>query len=186
MYDVWRTYGGRNVRKVVERNLDRLRRSINYLELPGDELVPRVDQATSELIERNKDTIDEFGDIWMFTYVTRGVGLEGFEHSEPTIASFCNTIPFAQAASLDFYRTGVHLTSSLMPRNPFLPVDPRVKSISRLAYLRAQMKQMRTGAGHWVILFDNEGYIAEAVAAALCIVEGDTVVHAPSPRCCRA
>ena len=179
VYDVWRTYGGRTVRGVVERNLDRLRRSLNYIELPGDEMVTQIDEATTELVARNGDVIEAVGDIWMFTFVSRGVGYEGFEHSEPTIVSLCNPIPFAQAASLDFYKTGVSLTSSLMPRNPFLPVDPRVKSMSRLAYLRAQMKQMRTGPGNWVVLFDNEGNIAEAVAASLCLVEGDTIVHAP-------
>jgi branched-subunit amino acid aminotransferase/4-amino-4-deoxychorismate lyase len=179
VFDVWRTYGGRTVRGVVERHLERLRGSINYLELPGTEIVQRVDAASSELVARNQDAIDALGDVWVFTVVTRGVGLEDLDASEPTIAIMCNPIPIAELYSLEWYETGVHLISSMMPRNPFLPVDPRVKSTSRLAYIRAQQKALRAGPGNWAVLFDNEGYITEAVAAALCIVEGGTVVHAP-------
>jgi branched-subunit amino acid aminotransferase/4-amino-4-deoxychorismate lyase len=179
VFDVWRTYGGCNVRGVVERNLARLRRSINYLELPGDELIPQIDKATSELVARNSKSIEELGDIMLYTYVSRGVDLTGFP-SGPTIATHCKAIRSIEACSLEFYKTGVHLTSSLMARNPFLPVDPRVKAASRLAYVRAQLKQMRMSPDDWVVLFDDEGYITEAVAAALCIVEGDTIVHAPN------
>jgi branched-chain amino acid aminotransferase len=179
VFDVWRTYGGRNVRGVVERNLDRLRRSINYLELPGDELIPQIDRETSELVSRNAESIEAFGDIMLYTYVSRGVELEGF-HAGPTIATHCKAIRSFEACSLEFYKTGVHLISSLMVRNPFLPVDPRVKAASRLAYVRAQLKQMRMSPDDWVVLFDDEGHITEAVAAALCIVEGDSIVHAPS------
>jgi branched-chain amino acid aminotransferase len=179
VFDVWRTYGGRTVRGVVERNLDRLRRSINYLELPGDELIPQIDAATTELVARNAEAIEELGDIMLYTYVSRGVDLEGFD-SGPTISTHCKAIRTFEACSLEYYQTGVRLTSSLMVRNPFLPVDPRVKAASRLAYVRAQLKQMRMAPDEWVVLFDNEGHILEAVAAGLCLVEGDTIVHAPS------
>jgi branched-subunit amino acid aminotransferase/4-amino-4-deoxychorismate lyase len=180
VFDCWRTYAGVNVRKIAERNLERLRQGINYLELPGDEIIKQVDDATSELVVRNREKIDAVGDVWVFTVVSRGIGSEGYDTGGHSIVSMCNPIPFARAASLDWYETGVHLISSMMVRNPFLPVDPRVKSISRLAYVRGQLKAVRAGAGNWVVLFDNEGYITEAVAAALCIVEGDTIVHAPS------
>jgi branched-subunit amino acid aminotransferase/4-amino-4-deoxychorismate lyase len=179
VYDVWRTYGGRTVRAIAERHLTRLRHSINYLELPGSDIVAQVDAITSEIVERNRDAIDSIGDVWVFTFVTRGVGIEGLEVSEPTIVVMCNPIPVAQQCPLEWYETGVHLISSLVPRNPFLPVDPRVKSISRLAYVRAQQKMARSEPGNWAVIFDNEGYITEAVAAALCIVEGETIVHAP-------
>jgi branched-subunit amino acid aminotransferase/4-amino-4-deoxychorismate lyase len=180
VYDVWRTYGGRSVRGVVERNLERLRRSINYIELPGDKLIPEIDKATSELVVRNAKSIEAHGDIMLYTYVTRGPALEGYQRPGPTIVTYCKQIRSFEACALKYYTAGISLASSLMPRNPFLPVDPRVKSASRLAYVRAQLKQMRMTPKDWVVLFDNEGHIVEAVAAGLCIVERDTVVHAPS------
>jgi branched-subunit amino acid aminotransferase/4-amino-4-deoxychorismate lyase len=179
VFDVWRTYGGCNVRGVVERNLDRLRRSINYIELPGDELIPQIDAATSELVARNAESIEAVGDVMLYTYVSRGVDLDGFD-AGPTVATHCRPIRSFESCSLEFYKTGVHLISSLMVRNPFLPVDPRVKAASRLAYVRAALKQARMSPDDWVVLFDNEGHITEAVAAGLCVVEGDTIVHAPS------
>jgi branched-subunit amino acid aminotransferase/4-amino-4-deoxychorismate lyase len=179
VFDVWRTYGGKTVRGIVERNLERLRKGMNYIELPGDELIKRVDEVTTELTARNSEAIHAAGDVWIFTYVTRGAGIEGFQSSEPTIACFCTVIPFDEACPLEWYESGVRLTSSMQVRNPFTPVDPRVKSTSRLAYVRAQLKAARVGAGTWVTLFDDDGYITEAVAAALCLVEGDTIVQAP-------
>lgn len=179
VFDSWRTYGGRTVPSSVALNLERLRRSINYIELPGDEIVHTVQAAADELVVRNRGEIDEKGDVWVMPIVTGGVGLEIHGQSQPTIAITCTPIPFATRMRLEFYETGVSLCASLVARNPFLPVDPRVKSISRLAYARAQKKMMRVPPGSWTVLFDNEGHVVEAVAAALCIVENDAIVHTP-------
>jgi branched-subunit amino acid aminotransferase/4-amino-4-deoxychorismate lyase len=182
VFDAWRTYGGRMVRGVSERNLERLRKSINYLELPGSELIPEIDKATTELVARNAETIEEVGDIMLYTYVSRGTDLSGYQRPGPTIVTYCREIRAFEACALEYYTAGVSLASSLMPRNPFGPYDPRVKSASRMAYVRAQLKQMRMTPKDWVVLFDDDGTIVEAVAAALCIVEGDTIVHAPHHR----
>lgn len=175
VYEVWRTYGGRVVRDVVERNLERLRHSVRYLELPATEVVARVDAASSELVARNQEAIDATGDVWVYVVVTSGDDDGG----EPSVVIMCRPIPFATTCRLEYYATGVQLVSSLMPRNPFLPVDPRVKSLSRLAHMRAQRKAVRAGPRSWVVLFDDAGHIAEATGAALCLLEGDTIVHAP-------
>lgn len=179
VFDTWRTYGGKNVRGVVDRHIERLTRSVNYLEMPGEEIAAEIDAATEELVLRNGEEIDEAGDVWVHTVITRGSGAEGLEHAEPTRVTVCNPIPFPKLFPRDFFEEGAHLVPSLMAQNPFLPVDPRVKSINRLAYARAEQKQVRSGAGNWVVLFDNEGCITEAAAAALCIVEGETVVRPP-------
>jgi branched-subunit amino acid aminotransferase/4-amino-4-deoxychorismate lyase len=180
VFDVWRTYGGRNVREVYARNLNRLRKSINYLELPGDELIPEIEKATAELVVRNKEFIDSVGDVMLYTYVTRGPALEGYQRPGPTIVTYCKHIRYFEACAIQYYKAGISLASSLLSRNPFMPVDPRVKSASRLAYVRAGLKMARMTPKDWVVLFDNEGYILEAYAAALCIIEGDTIVHPPS------
>ncbi|MBS1843170.1 MAG: aminotransferase class IV [Actinobacteria bacterium] len=181
VFETWRTYGGNPSRGVVDRCLNRLTKSLNYLEMqtPSEDIVAQVDAATQELVERNQEEIDEHGDVWVWSAVTAGAAFEGFEIPHPTVISYCKPIPIAESLPLEWYDEGVHLISSLLPRSPFTPVDPRVKSISRLAYTRAQRKMQRSGPGHWAVLFDDQGYIAEAVAASLCIVSGDTIMHAP-------
>jgi branched-subunit amino acid aminotransferase/4-amino-4-deoxychorismate lyase len=181
VFDAWRTYGGGVVPSVVERNLERFRRSINYLELPGAALAEEIGTAAAELIERNADEISAVGDIWIHAYVTRGAAYElEADAAQATRIAICTPIPFrSMFAGGELYDRGAHLVSSLMTVNPFWPVDPRVKSISRLAYVRAERKQARVGAGTWSLLFDNEGYVVEAAAAGLCVVEGETIVKPP-------
>jgi branched-subunit amino acid aminotransferase/4-amino-4-deoxychorismate lyase len=181
VFDTWRTYGGRLVRPVVEKHLERFRRSINFLELASEEIVAEFDEATQQLAERNADAIAEAGDILIFCVLTRGQtrkAVEGFDPGTPTRAILCNPIPFA-AYGGTLYDTGVHLVPSMQAQNPFSGYDPRVKALSRLAYVRAERKQARAGSGNWVVLFDNQGFITEAAGACLAIVEGETIVHPP-------
>lgn len=180
VFDVWRTYGGRSLPKVYTKNLARFRRSINYLELDGSAVIAEIEQAAADLVERNQEEINAAGDVWVHSLVTRGVALEGANALEPTRVILCNPIPFPGLfAGGELYERGAYFTSSLQSRNPFLPVDPRVKSTSRLAYVRAERKQVRSQPGTYVVLFDNEGYIVEASAAGFCIVEGETIVRTP-------
>src|SRR5258708_6735954 len=75
IFDTWRTYGGNNVRAVVERHLNRLRKSVNYLELAGSEIAAEIDEASKELVERNREEIlGTTGDSWIQTVITRGRG----------------------------------------------------------------------------------------------------------------
>jgi branched-subunit amino acid aminotransferase/4-amino-4-deoxychorismate lyase len=182
VFDTWRTYGGRLVRPVVEKHLARFRRSVNFLELEGEKIVAEFDDVTKDLRERNADAIAEAGDILMFCVVTRGQtkkAIEGFDPGTPTRVVLCNPIPFAAYGGGSLYEDGVHLVPSMQTQNPFGGYDPRVKALSRLAYVRAERKQARSESGTWVALFDNHGFITEAAGACLAIVEGETVVHPP-------
>jgi branched-subunit amino acid aminotransferase/4-amino-4-deoxychorismate lyase len=67
----------------------------------------------------------------------------------------------------------------MMSQSPFMATEPRVKAISRLANARAERKQGRSGSGTWAVTFDNQGFIAEATAAAIAIVEGNRLVVPP-------
>jgi branched-subunit amino acid aminotransferase/4-amino-4-deoxychorismate lyase len=56
VYEIERTFGGQPFR--LDDHLDRLRRSLKYVELDGDGLVDRVRDATLEVLVRNADEID--------------------------------------------------------------------------------------------------------------------------------
>jgi branched-subunit amino acid aminotransferase/4-amino-4-deoxychorismate lyase len=181
VFDTWRTYGGRPCRAIVERHLARFRRSLTYMELDGDAIVEEIDAATTELVERNAAEIADAGDVLLFSIVSRGVtppAIAGVTPYRPTRVTICNPIPFRSYGG-DLHGDGAKLHVSSQVRSPF-GYDPRVKSTSRLGYVRAERKQARSGTGAYVALFDDAGNIVEAVGAAICIVENGTIFHPPS------
>jgi branched-chain amino acid aminotransferase len=179
VFDGWRTYGGQSVAKIVARHLRRLQQSLNFIELDGKALSAEIQDAAAELVDRNRAAIREAGDVWVHSTVTRGVGdEEELETSSPTRVILCIPIPFEEMFG-EAHVKGARLVPSMMPQNPYLPVDPRVKSISRLALVRAERKQARSEPGTWVITFDNEGFVTEATTASLCVVHDGTVIRAP-------
>jgi branched-chain amino acid aminotransferase len=180
VFDAWRTYNGVASPRFVDKHLKRFERSMNYVEMPGEELVAEFAEAAAELVERNRDEIAAVGDVYVFSTVSRGQpmrALEGFDPGVPTRVIFCLPIPFDVFGQL--YETGVSLVPSMLVRSPFGGSDPRVKANSRGPYTRAERKQARSGPGTWVALFDDEGNIAEATAAAVCVVMDQTVLVPP-------
>jgi branched-chain amino acid aminotransferase len=192
IFDTWRTYGTKPSRHIVEKHLNRLRRSVNFLEMDGDAIAEEIDGATAELVERNAAEIEQAGDVMVFVAISRGLlnqpfagdPIAGFDPGVPTRVVFFNPIPWVPNGP-DIFTEGAHLVPSIQNLTPFGGYDPRVKALSRLGFVRAERKQFRVrsearaGSTYWVVLFDDQGYIAECAGGALAIVEGDTIVHPP-------
>jgi branched-chain amino acid aminotransferase len=179
VFEGWRTFGGRSVQLVLDKHLTRLRRSIRYLEMDPRPVIERVAATWPQIVERNKEEIHQGGDVFVRTIVTAGRGPELLERSNPTITIAPYAIPFKKVFSGDLYTAGARLVPSMMTLNPFMPADPRVKSISRLSNARAERKQVRNGPRSWAVTFDNQGFITEASAAALAVVEDGCLVMPP-------
>ncbi|MGI9557680.1 MAG: aminotransferase class IV [Solirubrobacterales bacterium] len=183
VYDIERTFDGAAFK--LEEHLDRLRKSMKYIELDGDRLIGTVRDATHEVLARNADAIRGAGDVWIHQVVTAGAGdLDLGQAGEPTVIVMLRPLEFGSFAPL--YERGVDLTVSLLTRHFAGAVDPRVKSISRLAWARAERKATRmSGAdprpGHsaWTVIFNDDGTIAEAVVSNLCIATKDRIVRPP-------
>jgi branched-subunit amino acid aminotransferase/4-amino-4-deoxychorismate lyase len=142
-------------------------------------VIEQVISAWPQLVQRNKAEIEAAGDIFVRTIVTGGRGPELQERGAPTVSIAPYGIPFKKVFGGDLYTKGARLVPSLMVQSPFTATDPRVKAISRLANQRAERKQGRVGSGTWAITFDNQGFVAEATAAALGIVESGRLVVPP-------
>jgi branched-chain amino acid aminotransferase len=176
IFDTWRTYGGAECRRMVDKHLARVRRSVNFMEMDGAAIAAEIGEAATELVARNHDEILTVGDIWLVPVVSRGEGVEmGAEPDHPTRVIVCRPIFVAG----ELYEHGGHLITSTMVQNPFGAVDPRVKTISRLGYVRGERKQRRAGPGNWVLFVDNNGFITEASGANLALIEGETIVKPP-------
>ena len=192
VYDSARTFGG-NVFKLDE-HLDRLARSLRYIEIDADRWGAEIRAATEEVVARNLEEIVSVGDVWVIQIVTRGLledagetafGLED-EHQpryRPTIVVIVRPLNFKAFGLL--YEEGVDLGVSLLTRAMTGPLDPRVKSTGKLAYSRAERKAARMSSAHalgakaWTALFHDDGSFSEASGANICAVVGDRILRPP-------
>lgn len=192
VYDSARTFGGRIFK--LDQHLERLSRSMRYIEIDPDPYAAEIRRATEEVVARNMDDILAVGDVWVIHVVTRGLvedaGEFGFGLEEeppgasvPTIVVIVRPLNFKAFGLL--YRDGVDLGVSLLTRNMSGPFDPRVKSTGKVTYSRAERKAARMssrnalGAKAYTVLFHDDGTIAEASGANVCAVIGDRLVRPP-------
>jgi branched-chain amino acid aminotransferase len=183
VFEVWRTYGGLTCAGMVEKNLARLARALRYMELDPEPIVATVREAAETLVARNASEISDLGDVLVFTIVSRGMAdeLAGGEE-QPTIAVFLNPIPARAVYGDDLYGKGARLVTSLMYRDPWGAVDPRIKTTSRFGYVRAERKMSRAGSRTWALFCDNDGNPTEASGANLLTVIDGTLVRPPRER----
>jgi branched-chain amino acid aminotransferase len=189
VFDVTRTYGGTPFR--VEDHLERLRRSLRYIEMDADPIVDEVREAIAGIVGRNRDEIAEAGDVWIDQVVTRGApryssigsgisSMLDLDGMRPTVIVKLRKMKFEMFG--DLYERGVDLNISLLNRHFAGPMDPRVKAANRLSATRAELKgvrQRRAGGQHWTVVFGSDGSIAETAEANVCIVSDGRLVRPP-------
>jgi branched-chain amino acid aminotransferase len=167
VFDVTRTFAG--IPFKLEEHLERLRRSLRYIELADDGLVDEVAAATREVVERSRDEIAAEGDVWIYQTVTRGVTSDPAD--PPTVIVKLRKLNFPVFGPL--YRRGADLHVSLLTSHFAAPMDPRAKATNRLAAVRAELKGVRMrplGGGEWTLIFNPDGSISETHGANVAIV----------------
>jgi branched-chain amino acid aminotransferase len=182
VFDIGRTFGGSAFK--LDAHLDRLRRSMRYVEMDGDGLIDEIREATEEVLRRNASAIEEVGDVYYEQIITRGsispIG-EDSNRNKPTIIVKLRPVPYAAFAR--YYEKGINLHSSLLTTSFAGPMDPRAKAANRLANTRAELKGERmrelTDRGHWTVMFNADGTIAETHGANLALVVDGRVVIPP-------
>lgn len=181
VFDIARTYGGKPFR--LEQHLDRLERSMRYVELDVDGLMGEITEATHEVLARNADEISEVGDVFVEQIVTRGVIASPASNDADRATVIVKLRPVYFPVFAQYYEEGLDLSVSLLNVSFTGPVDPRAKAANRLANARADLKGQRARRqgvrGSWTIMFSPDGSIPETNAANICIVEGSTLVTPP-------
>jgi branched-chain amino acid aminotransferase len=181
VFDIARTFGG--VPFKLDAHLERLGRSMRYVEFDADALLPTIRAASLELVSLNAEVITSVGDVQVLQIVTRGPNLPAGTDpnaAHPTVIVMLRPIAFSSFAN--FYDSGVDLHVSLLTHHFGGPVDPRAKAANRLANSRAELKGQRAakhGRGHWTVIFNQDGTIAETHAGNLAVVVGDRLLIPP-------
>lgn len=192
VYDNTRTFNGVPFR--LDARLERLRKSLRFIEIPPDEIIDELHRVIPELMSRNSDEVEALGDVLVRFIVTRGPATSSVmapgDPVTPSVIAFLLPINFAAFAYA--YEIGVDLSVSLTIGHFAGVNDRRMKSTNRLGAIRGELKGLRRAqAGgnnpmdtrSWTIIFTNDGFVAEAHGANLFVVEEGRLVRPPVYEC---
>ena len=149
----------------LEEHVDRLFRSMRYLQIDAglgrDEMV----SISKEVLERNLHLIAPDEDYWLFQRVSPGVAdpFLGEEEAEPTVIIECTPLPLRARAPL--YRDGVRVQVPATRRTPPDAVSPRAKTQNYINLLIADREVRAQDAHAWAVLLDHDGNIAEGLGS---------------------
>ena len=150
--------------KLVE-HVDRLFRSMRYLQIDAGLTRDEVLSISNEVLERNLHLIAPDEDYWLFQRVSPGVAdpFLGEEAAEPTVIVECTPLPLKARAPL--FRDGVRVQIPATRRTPPDAVSPRAKTQN---YINLQLadREVRAQDPHaWAVLLDHDGNIAEGLGS---------------------
>jgi branched-chain amino acid aminotransferase len=164
-----RAYNGRVFK--LERHVERLFMSAKAIALDVGHTEPFVCEAILKTLRRNA-----IRDGYVRPVVTRGVGDIGIDPRKCTEGAtlIVIAIPFP-ALYGDKYEKGLKVVVSSYRRVPPQSLSPSIKSLNYLNNILARIEGNQRGADE-VIMLDMQGYVSEATADNIFIVQGKTVV----------
>ena len=176
----------RKKQHLLNRHLQRLFRSIRYVDIPLKMTVEDMEASINATVERNADCFDEEDEHRIMVNVSRGplsMYSEVFGGKlEPTVVISVFPVKWTAASFASLYETGVH---AVIPSQRMIParlLEPKVKNRSRLHYLMANIEVSKMNdATAWALLVDEDGFICEGTGANFFIVK-DRKLLTPEPR----
>ncbi|MFQ5762526.1 MAG: aminotransferase class IV [Candidatus Bathyarchaeia archaeon] len=177
IYDVARTYNGKVFK--LERHVERLRRSMKYTRMNSKLSAGEIGQIMEEGAQRNEGLRKQYGDFYLWPFVTRGVGLWAYTAGPCTIGVQVIPLPFDRFAK--YFHTGAH--GVIVKTRSYAPgtVDPRVKHYSRMNFAMAELEANDVEPGGWPILTDVYGNLTEGTINSIFMVSRG-VIRTPCDR----
>ena len=165
-----RVYDGRIFE--VDAHVKRLFESARAIRLP-------IQLGQSELVEAMEETVAANGvkNGYIRLVVTRGVGTLGLN---PFVCKQSCIFIIADKIQLypeELYEKGMRIISAATVRNHPLAIPPQVKSLNYLNNILAKIEALDSNAPE-AIMYNHEGYVAEATGDNVFIVK-DGVVYTP-------
>ena len=149
----------------LEEHIDRLFRSMRYLQIDARLGKDEMLSISHEVLERNLHLIGPDEDYWLFQRVSPGVAdpfLSG-EEAEPTVIVECTPLPLKARAPL--YRDGVRVQIPATRRTPPDAVSPRAKTQNYINLQIADREVRAQDPQAWAILLDHDGNLAEGLGS---------------------
>jgi branched-chain amino acid aminotransferase len=156
----------------LDEHLRRLYESARVIRLP-------ISMSREELAQAIRTTVDANGitNGYIRLLVTRGIGTLGLN---PLVCKNSSLIIIADKIQLypeELYEKGLKVISATTVRNHPLAVPPQVKSLNYLNNILAKIEALDSDVPE-AIMYNHEGYVAEATGDNVFTVRND-VVHTP-------
>ena len=167
-----RVYNGRVFE--LEAHIKRLYESAKAIRLNISIGMTGLADAVTETVSANR-----IADGYVRLVVTRGVGTLGLN---PFVCRSSCIFIIADDIQLyppELYEKGMKVISATTVRNHPLAIPPQAKTLNYLNNIQAKIEAVDSGVPE-AIMYNHEGYVAEASADNVLIVK-DGVIYAPPP-----
>jgi branched-chain amino acid aminotransferase len=179
-FDTTRTFG--HVIFKLEEHVDRLYRSMRYLDLDPGVSKAELIRITDNVLARNLPLIDKDEDYWVTQRISRGAEIPGgdvYQSTGPTLIVECTPLPLKARAA--YCRDGMEVVVPSVRRAAPDAITPRAKTHNYLNLLLGDQEVRRQNPRAWAILLDHNGNLSEGVGSNIFTVE-DGVVYTPEDR----
>jgi branched-chain amino acid aminotransferase len=166
-----RIYGGKIFE--LDAHINRLYQSAKGIRL-------QIPLTRGKLIDAVKKTVEANGviDGYIRLVVTRGVGNLGLNPFTCENSSLFIIADNIQLYPEELYETGMKVISATTVRNHPLAIPPQVKSMNYLNNILAKIEALDNNVPE-AIMYNHEGYVAEATGDNVFIVRNGTVYSPP-------
>jgi branched-chain amino acid aminotransferase len=167
-----RTLGGRIF--AIDQHLHRLFEGAQMLGIPWSPEVSNAQRVCEELLERNHDLVDAYGDVGIVIVLSPGdPGIDRRPILTPTMMLHLTPISFEQYRG--WYRNGAKLCSAAVRNVPPECWSPSIKTRSRLQYFLAD----QASDGRVAVLLSTRGMVTETSISNLLIYGKDGILKSP-------
>lgn len=154
----------------LQEHLDRLYRSAKYINLDPGVSPDEMRELTLETCRRNG-----LSDGYIRLIVTRGKGSLGLSPRSCPKATIICIVDKLAIYPQEFYERGLALLTVSTRRNLGSALDPQTKTLNYLNNILAKLEAERSGFEE-ALMLNPEGYIAEAAADNLFLIQGDRLL----------
>lgn len=175
-FDTTRTFGHKIFK--LDEHLDRLYRSLKYLQIDPGISRAELKRATEEVVEINLKNVTEDEDIWVTQRVTRGMDAgdkrQWPDYPDRTVLVESRALPLRERGK--FYRDGIKLVTPSIRRPSPDTLSPRAKTHNYLNLVIAELEVKDRDPDAHALLLDTNGNLAEGKGSNIFIVKDGTVI----------
>jgi branched-chain amino acid aminotransferase len=175
VFEMTRSFKGIQFR--LERHLERLMKSANYVGIPLDLSIADLQHACVKVQEANKFPKGE--EHRLMINVSRGI-LPMYSETEGEGTNIIITdfpVRWTVAGMGQLFDSGINAVTPSQRAIPAKYLEPKVKCRSRLHFLKALMEVAGyEGNNNWPLLLDEDGYIAEGPGYNFFVIFGNVAI----------
>ena len=169
VFDTARTFRHRPYK--LREHLERLYRSLHVIRLHPGMSLEEMETLTLQVIERNRPLWADHDDVWVTQVVSRGrLRAPG----APTVVILTEPLPFASFAR--YHKLGLSMRTPGIRHTPPQCVEPRVKTVSRMNLVLAELEAQQADPDAYALLLDLEGNITEYTSGNVFIVRQGSLI----------